>query len=254
MVFTDSVFIGIDPTSGRTPFTFAAVDKQLNLLGISDGEIEDVTTFLAEQKSATVAVNAPAGVNRGLVRAKMQKDMLTPHQIRGAELRLAEYELREHGIAVSGTPGNVAVCPAWMQIGFELFRQLEKTGFKKYPENNSPYQVLETHPHACFCVLAGGVPLSKPSLEGRLQRQLILHDQGVGINDPMDFFEEITRYKLARGIWPMELLYSPEQLDALVAAYTAWLTVYKPEKTMSVGDEKEGIIILPHFELKERYE
>src|SRR5258706_12904417 len=102
MVFTDSVFIGIDPTSGRTPFTFAAVDKQLNLLGISDGEIEDVTTFLAEQKSATVAVNAPTGVNRGLGRAKKQKDMINPHQIGRAELLTAAYEFPEHCCHSSG--------------------------------------------------------------------------------------------------------------------------------------------------------
>ena len=43
----------------------------------------------------------------------------------------------------------------------------------------------------------------------------------------MDFFEEITRYKIAKGIWPMDLLYLPEQLDALVAAYTAWMAVHK---------------------------
>jgi predicted nuclease with RNAse H fold len=254
MVFRNSVFVGIDPTSARTSFTFAAVDKDLNLLALTEGEMEDVTAFLGEQKSAVVAINAPADVNRGLVRAKMKREMLAPHQIRGAELRLAEYELREHGIAVSGTPANVAVCPAWMQLGFELFHKLEKLEFKKYPEKDFPYQVLETHPHASFCVLAEAIPLSKLSLEGRLQRQLILHDHGVRIDDPMDFFEETTRYKLAKGIWPMELLYLPEQLDALVAAYTAWLAVNKTDMVLSVGDVKEGTIILPKSELKDKYQ
>ncbi len=253
MILTDSAFIGIDPTSGQKSFTFAALDRDLHLLVLAEGEIEDVAAFVAQWKSAFVAINAPAGVNRGLVRAKMMKDMLTPHQVRGAEFRVAEYELRGRGIAVSGTPANEALCPGWMQLGFELFRKLEKMGFKKYPENGSVHQVLETHPHACFCVMAGSAPLSKPSLEGRLQRQLLLHDHGVRIDDPMDFFEEITRYKLAKGIWPMELLYLPEQLDALVAAYTGWLAVNKAEKILMIGDEKEGRIILPEIELKEKY-
>lgn len=253
MLFTESVFVGIDPTSGHKSFTYAALDRDLNLLALADGEMEDVTSFLAGQQSATVAVNAPAGVNRGLVRARMKKAMLTPHQVRGVEMRMAEYELRAHGIAVSGTPASVAACPAWMQVGFELYRKLGKMGFQKYPAEDSAYQIMETHPHACYCVLAGQVPLAKPALEGRLQRQLILYEHGVCIKDPMEFFEEITRYKLAKGIWPMDLLYLPEQLDALVAAFTAWLVINKKEKMVQVGDEKEGRIVLPETELKEKY-
>jgi predicted nuclease with RNAse H fold len=253
MILTDPVFVGVDPTSGHKSFTYAVLDKDLHLLTLADGEIEDLVDFLAEQKSAIVAVNSPASVNRGLVREKMKKEMSTPHQIRGAELRMAEYELRQHGIAVSGTPANVGLCPAWIQLGFQLYRKLEKMGFQKVMRKDATYQVLETHPHACYCVLGGAAPLSKPSLEGRLQRQLILHEQGLHIKDPMDFFEEITRYKLTKGIWPTELLYLPEQLDALAAAYTAWLVDDKEEKTMGIGDSKEGQIVLPVTELKDRY-
>jgi hypothetical protein len=253
MLFTDSIFAGVDPTSGHKSFTYAALDKGLNLLALADGEMDEVTAFFAGQKSATVAVNAPAGVNRGLVRERMKKEMLTPHQIRGAEMRLAEYELRERGITVSGTPASIAVCPAWIQIGLELYRRLEKMGFRKYPDRDSAYQILETHPHACFCVMSGSAPMPKPSLEGRLQRHLLLYDRNLRIKDPMDFFEEITRYKLTRGVWPMDLLYSPEQLDALVAAYTAWCVANKPELVTAVGDENEGVVILPAAALKNKY-
>lgn len=253
MFFTDSTFIGIDPTSGHKSFTYAVLDKDLNLLALAEGEMEDVTAFVAGQQSAIVAVNAPAGVNRGLVREKLKNTMLTPHKIRGAEFRLAEYELRERGIAVSGTPASVDVSPAWMQLGFELYHRLEKLGFKKYPAEKEPYQILETHPHACFCVMAGAVPLSKPSLEGKLQRQLILYERGIRIKDPMGFFEELTRYKMTKGILPIELLYLPEQLDALAAAYLAWLVVNKPEHVCSIGDQMEGMIVLPEKELKEKY-
>lgn len=253
MLFTESIYVGVDPTSGHKSFSYAALDKDLNLLALADGEMEDVIMFLAGQKSATVAVNAPAGVNRGLVREKMKKEMLMPHQVRGAELRMAEFELRQRGIAVTGTAASVALCPAWIQAGFELYRRLEKMGYQKYPGKDSAFQIMETHPHACYCVMAGSIPLSKPSFEGRLQRQLILYEHGIHLKDPMEFFEEITRYKLARGIWPMELLYLPEQLDALVAAYTAWVTVYKADHISMIGDTKEGMIILPEKDLKEKY-
>jgi hypothetical protein len=253
MLFTDSAFIGIDLTSGRKSFTYAALDRDLNLLALAKGEMDDVTAFVAGQSSAAVAVNAPSGVNRGLVREKINKKMLTPTQIRRAELRLAEFELRERGINVTRTAASSGLCPEWMQAGFELYRKLEKTGFKKYPEKDAAYQILETNPHACYSVMAGHAPLAKSSLEGRLQRQLILYERGIRIKDPMDFFEEITRYKIVKGDWPVELLYSSEQLDALVAAYTAWLAVNKAEHILMIGDAKEGRIVLPEKELKEKY-
>ena len=166
---------------------------------------------------------------------------------------MAEYELRERGVIVSGTPARAELCPAWMQSGFELHRKLEKIGFQRYPQKDAPHQVLETHPHACFCVLAGQLPLSKPTLEGRLQRQLILFERGMHIKDPMDFFEEITRYKMIKGIFPTELIYPTEMLDALVAAYTAWLTVDQPDGVSLIGDPQEGQIVLPVSEIKSKY-
>lgn len=253
MIFPDSAFIGITPVSGHKSFTYTALDRDLNLIALADGEIDDVIAFIAGQNSATVAVNSPATVNRGLVREMTKKKMLTPYQIRHIELRLAEYELRERGITVTKTPASVELCPAWMQAGFELYRKLGKMGFQKHSKTDSTYKILETNPHACYCVMAGQVPAARLSLEGRLQRQIILYEHGLGIKDPMDFFEEITRYKLAKGIWPVELLYLPEQLDALVAAYTVWLAVEKKGKITSIGDHQEGQIVLPVAKLKDRY-
>jgi len=253
MLSNDSIFVGIDTTSSRNAFSYAALDKELNVLALADGEINDVVLFLEKLNSATVAVNSPSGVNRGIVHEKMKKDMVTPHQIRGAEMRFAEYQLRERGITVAGTPGSIDVCPAWMQLGFELYRKLERMGFKKYSEKEASNQIIETHPHACFSMLAGCIPQPKPSMEGRLQRQLLLYERGVRIKDPMDFFEEITRYKITQGNWPMDLLYLPEHLDALVAAYTAWMAVKRVDGILLIGDSKEGRMVLPGKELREKY-
>jgi predicted nuclease with RNAse H fold len=253
MPLIEPVFLGIDPTSGKKSFTYAVLDKDLRLLALTDGEAEDVLAFVESQPSTVVAINAPSDLNRGLVEKKLKKEMTAPHQVRGAQMRLCEYELRKHGISVSGTPSHMTSCPSWMQLGFGLYRKLEKMGFSTYPDLDAPHQLMETHPHACYCILAETVPQSKPSLEGRLQRQLLLYERGVRIRDSMDFFEEITRHKMMKGIWPVELLYLPEELDALAAAYTAWLAYRKPEQVSLIGDKKEGQIVLPEKELKENY-
>ena len=253
MLFIDSVFVGIDPTSGHKSFTYAALDRGLNLVALGEGEIDDVMAFLGGQESAIVAVNAPSHVNHGLVRKNLEKQSLTPHVLRGVDVRVAEHELRERGIAVSGTGARESLCPAWVQVGFALYRKLSKMGFKSYPEEGASHQWLETHPHAAFCVLLGESPLQKSTLEGRLQRELILYENGVRIKDPMDFFEEVTRHKLIRGILPMELVRLPEQLDALVAAYTAWMSAEKPNEVTRIGNKQEGLIVLPASPLKEKY-
>ena len=251
-MLTDSIFVGIDPTSSHTSFTYAALDKGLNLVALSDGELDDVMAFVGGHASAVVAVNAPASLNRGLVRGK-KKETFKSLKTRALGFRVAELDLRERGIPISGTPATVSACPAWVQAGFALYRKLEKMGFKKYPADPSPHLVLETQPHAAFCVMAGVVPQSKPSLEGKIQRQLLLYEAGVRINDPMDFFEEITRHKMIKGTWPLDMLYQPEQLDAIVAAYTAWCVTHKPDDISAVGDPKEGMIVLPEKNLKEKY-
>jgi predicted nuclease with RNAse H fold len=254
MFFTDSVYVGVDPTSGRKDFTYAALDGDLNLVALADADLDDMTAFLGGQQSAIVAVNAPAHVNQGLVKKMLEKSSLTPgHTFRGVDMRLAEYELRARGISVAGTPSREDICPAWMQAGFDLYRKLSKMGFRTFGTDGATHQWLETHPYACFCVLLEQTPFPKPTLEGRLQRQLKLYDKGLHIIDPMNFFEEITRFKLMRGILPTDVLYSPDQLDVLAAAYTAWLATKRPEEVTAVGDKDEGQMILPASGLKEKY-
>jgi len=253
MFFTEKTFIGIDSTASRHPFTYAVLDQDCNLVALAAGELDEVLAFLGGQPVACVAVNAPPRPNLGLVRAKLEKESLTPGHLRGADMRLAEYELRQRGISVSPTPARTESCPAWMQMGFEFYRRLAGMGYQPFPTEGASHQWLETHPHAAFCALLGQIPLPKPTLEGRLQRQLVLYEQELGIKDPMEVFEEITRHKLLRGILPSELIYAPEELDALVAALTAFRSVEKPDRFCLHGDREEGQIILPVKGLKERY-
>jgi hypothetical protein len=253
MLFDTSIFVGIDPAGGRKPFTYAAIDLQARLLTLADGEIDDVLAYLGGQQAALVAINAPSNPNHGLVRESRQGLPLLHQPGRAQEMRLAEHALRERGINVVATPGRPEYCPAWVQDGFELYRRMVEMGYQPHSDEKPARAFIETQPQACFTVLLGQQPFSRASLEGRLQRQLILYEQGLSIRDPMDFFEELTRYKLLKGYLPLDLLYSPEKLDALAAACTAWLTSTKPAETILLGDAQEGQITLPVRELKTRY-
>jgi predicted RNase H-like nuclease len=69
----------------------------------------------------------------------------------------------------------------------------------------------------------------------------------------MAFLEEITRHRLLHGLLPTELVLLQEQLDALVAAYTAWLAATKPAELTRLGNKQEGYITLPASTLQDQY-
>ena len=117
-----------------------------------------------------------------------------------------------------------------------FYEQLEKLSFRPYPTKNETRQWFKVNADEAFITLLQKKLLRRRTLEGRIQRALVLYDQGLQINDPMEFFEEITRYKLIQGILPLENLYTSKELDALVAAYVAWMTVNKPGQFMIQGE------------------
>lgn len=253
-MFTNQVaYIGVDPTAGQKPFTVAALDADLRLLALRQGEMDDVLAFIGGQQSAWVAVCAPRRPNQRVMADPAVRESLSPAPRPGrwTGLRLAEYLLRQRHIFCPHTAAEEQACPAWMQRGFAFYRALEKLGYQAPPAEN-PLRCLEVYPHASFCTLLGQVPFPKGTLEGRLQRQLALYEQRLRIPDPMGFFEEITRHRLLQGILP-DVLYSPAELDALAAAFSAWLVDRQPERTLLVGDAMEGQIVLPVNELKRKY-
>jgi hypothetical protein len=245
-------FFGIDPTAAGVAYNWAVLDTQGGLVSLKGGDLDALLAEIDSVDNCLAAVNGPPRPNLGLLRRKLTEEQPAVH-LRGADMRLAEYLLRERGISVPPTSGRTEACAAWTQTAFEIHRCLSERNFVVFPHEGSPRQHLETNAHAVFCVLLGQIPLPRPTLEGRIQRQLALYEWGLGIMDPMEFFEEITRHKLLRGVLPTELLYTAEQLDALAAAFTAWSVFARPDSRLLVGDREEGQIILPVAVLKDSY-
>ena len=118
--------------------------------------------------------------------------------------------------------------------------QISEVGLKAFSKQEYPKQWLETNAQDCYREWIGQSPLPRRSFEGRLQRALTLYEQGVRLEDPMEIFEEITRYKLLRGIFRLENIYSSRELDALASAYLGWMSFNRP-KQIVVKDE----LVLP---------
>lgn len=255
-MFSDNTtYLGIDPTAGDRPFTYVALDQQRGLLAIGHGDMEEVLAFVAGQRSAVVGVCAPRSPNLGLMDRADVRDRLSPAPRPGRwrNFRVVEYLLRQHNIYMPQTLAEVEDCPRWMQQGFVLYQRLKHLDYRNYPDKDAAHQVLEVYPHASFATLLEILPWPKHTLEGRIQRQLSLYRCDLNIPDPMYIFEEVTRHRLLQGILPIEELYKVEELDALVAAYTAWLAGNQPDQVSFIGHPSEGEIVLPVAEIHRRY-
>lgn len=255
MLFSDMTFIGIDPTAGERPFEYAAIDHELSLLAVGQGSMDDVLAFTAGQSHAFVSVCSPRRPNCGLmaradVRAKLSP---SPPPGRWTNFRVVEFILRRHNIRIPQTPNKESDCPNWMKMGFHLYRRLEDFGYRPYPGESENRQYMEVYPHACFSALLGILPFLKNTLEGRLQRQLVLYEQEIKVPDPMRVFEEFTRYRLMKGILPVEDLCTPGELDAIAAAYTAWMAATQPDCVMLLGESEEGQVVVPVPALNSQY-
>jgi hypothetical protein len=255
MLFNETSFIGIDPNAGKWPMAYVALDQELRLLAFDEGDVETVTAFVAGQQSAFVAIASPRRPNLGLMKQEKIRETLkpVPKPGRWQGYRVAEYQLRQHNIQIMRTRSEDAKCPQWMRIGYKLYRRLESMGGYEYPSTGNSPQIMETYPHAVYTVLLGFTPYPKTSLEGRLQRQLVLHNQGLDIPDPMRIFEEITRYRILKGMLNLEGLFSPPVLDAMASAYTAWMAAVNPDKVTILGHPDEGQIVLPVEKLNLKY-
>ena len=245
------VFVGVEiiHSAGRLrrAFVYAALDADRELLAIGHGDRDEVLAYLGGQGSAHVAVNAPRGPNTGAVNhARTYQDGLPFEQpIQPLNSRLCEYVLQQEGFKIDSTPNKLKDCPRWVRQGVRLFQRLAEFGYVPFPNPEASRQSLETRADAIFWrLLKGKMPLPE-SLEGRIQRQLILHDQQLPVPDAMDFFLEITRFKLMQGDLPDGDIHSFEELNALAAAQIAWQAAHQQERLELLGDIEEGQITLP---------
>jgi hypothetical protein len=249
------VFLGVDITSGPRPVTFVALDPDEKALAIGEGDLPDVLAYAAgQQAGALVAVNAPGRPNNGRMALSEVRQLLKPEPERGKwkSLRQADYELICQGAGVPQTPASAEHALPWMKRGFTLVERLEELGYHPFSAETTGEEAvpaarrwMEAQADAGFWSLLGINPLPAGTLEGRIQRQLVLADENLDVPDAMEFFEEITRFKLLKGNLPMKYVLAQGEINAWLAAHTAWLATNEPERVRQFGAEDEGVVFIP---------
>lgn len=226
------IFIGIDFNGSARQAAFAALDADRRIVECSSGRLHTILAYAAAQRTALAAVSAPTGFPS------------TPNPDAEAA-RKADADLLACGLRFIPPPADPSQAPAWMKKGLAVYRALEEYGYTPWQNGNNSLRWMETNAEAACELLLGVRPFRIDTLEGRLQRQLLLQNLEVNVPDPMDFFEEITRRKLLQSELPDETIRRPDELNALLAAYTAWLANEDPSLVTLVGDDKDGWVTVP---------
>lgn len=220
-----TICLGIDVSSGRQPFTFAALDAQRSLLASAQGTLEDVLAYCAGLRQALAAVNAP-----NLAAAQSASP--------------PEAELIRRGFHLARVPSEKHM-PARFHKGAALYEGLAGLGYGPFGDAGQQKSWIEVNCEAIFWAWIGKPALDARSFEGRLQRAAILHDRDLPVDDPMDFFEEITRHRLIHGNIPLERIPSARLLNALAAAAAAWNAVFQPADFTFLGAPEGRRLVFP---------
>lgn len=236
------IFFGIDIRNQPVPYTYLALDATNQPVASGKCDRDDLLAVIASFEPVRVAINAPLNLNIGLLRRGGKKKSFPG---RYPNMRAIEYAFAQHDIPIYHTPDEMRKCHLFMKLGIRLGRILTQQDFKRFPVEDTPKQFMEVPADVAYWALSSADIVDETNLIGRLQRQLILYDLYLPVKNPMNFFEEVTRYRLKHGLIPEEPVLSTEELNAWITAYTALLTVRTPEKIKILGNTEEGEIVLP---------
>ena len=207
-------YLGIDLTSSpRRPSAYAVLDEGGSLadvgLACEDAELLALSERL---RPKVVAIDSPLFLPRGLHCLDEPCPHASCHDWTG-EKRAAEWELFRQGISLYWTTRKAFIKPMiYRAIG--LRRTLEAWGIG----------VIEVYPYASKVRLWGkGMPKKTTPAGRRWLRERL---------EP-----------LVPGLAEHESRLGHDQLDAIVAAYTAYL--YDHGEAEGVGDPDEGLIWVP---------
>lgn len=215
--------------------TYVALDVEKRLLAIGGGKMEDVLAYAAGQVEVLAAVNHFYKPSKEPPSSEMQQRLFPEFgdDVFG-RLRKEAVERLEMGESTASVTEKDS--RSARKRSDLLVQQLQGLGYHRFPTEEETRQWLRFSAQAAFLSLGSGRLFEARSLEGRLQRQLILFEEKLPIKDPMDFFEEVTRRRLLLGRLPYEMIYAAGELNALAGAYTAWLAVFDERRVIREED------------------
>jgi predicted nuclease with RNAse H fold len=217
-------YLGIDPTSApRRPSAFAVLDDQGSLRDAGlVGDDDDILALARRWRPRYLAIDAPLSLPEGMCCLE-ESCPCTPASPDG--LKAAERALLKEGIGLFRTTKR-SIIKAMVTRAIGLRRSLQQRG----------HAVMEVYPYASKVRLFGRPIPKKTTKAGRQWLRHRLEDLVPGLSalrtPPLRMAEREHEGRLGH-----------DELDAIVAAYTAYLS--GQGRAEAVGDSREGVIYVP---------
>jgi len=241
MLFDEEVFIGLDINPSGRNQAWVAINTKKEVLTFQKTSLDKLLTFSKNIPRVMIGLETPA------TRSKNGKPVLP-------------------GLEYSSQPAGW-ILPAWQENlenrnihppaggnhGNPKYQSAEYAEFYRQVFMLDHISIINVNAYSSLCCLLTHTPLPKSSLEGKIQRQLILLEQGINLPDPMVYFEELTRFKLLRCALPQKIILPLPELNTLFCAITAWKEKNEPENALQIGNPPDSCITLPVSELQESY-
>lgn len=242
----DTCYIGLNVNSRSPYYTVRGIDSHTTSLFELSGNWDEISMKLNEYDKIILAVNTPISPNKGFL-TQSQRKKHKPGK--WPDVRRIEYELEEYGAPIYHTPKKKSNLLAAQHHGFKLIENLLETGFRQFGDEGEKV-FLEVPSETAFWSFECKPLFTEESFIGQIQRQIMLLELGIDLPDPMDFFEELTRFKLLTGNAPLEMILETPSLNAWINAFTALQLHKNPSRITQLGYSQEGFLYLP-FHLPE---
>jgi predicted nuclease with RNAse H fold len=220
----NQLFVGLDPSAkSENSSGIGIISNTRNIHHIGTWKtFEELTQILniLKEKIVVIGIDGPLQPPAELdyccfsdTQSECNHQQITPYKG-----RYCEFLLNRNGFRCFTTSVN-SFAREWINRCFELNHYLTRLN----------YQTIEVYPTAARKILFPFLSGSKKNLDNRKRLQEALSQKGLKFNS---FYS----------------IYSDHELDALLAAYIAYL--HQKGSTVSVGNRGDGFVILPKIKLK----
>lgn len=210
------LFIGIDPAVQRNEYSMAVLDEERKVLALSTEKPRSVYAYLAGVTQGTVGINALARYQHRERTARLDPSD-KPHFQSGAE--------RRKHIPASNSP---TASPSTLNRKVVMLQEgIQRLGYSPIAKKGSSRRFFLSQADEVFQDIASGKLLAPSGDASRWQRQLLLLEQEIPLPDVMQYFEEVTRFRILQGTLSEDLVYQHPELNAILLAWLGWLVSFQ---------------------------
>ena len=223
------LFIGIDPAGKRNKYCMAVLDGDKKIQVLSIEKLHSVYAYLAGVDHCIVGLGSIAKYQH--TERHVCKNPLDKLHF---PVKYAQKEDTRAGVRKTKNQRPLSDEVLTIQKG------IQKLEYAPVSDEKQPKRFFLSRTDEVFRQIASGSLLPLGTDASRWQRQLLLLDQEIPLPDVMQYFEEVTRFRILQGNLPEEMIYQHAELNAILLSWLGWLATFEPARVL-VTDEQNII-------------